>query len=102
LLKFLKRDRLIRGAQVEQVMGHALLLFGRGFGRADIHFSVELARIDVEDLQLEVLSKLKGERGFATRRRAHQCHHKGRLCVGCGPEFRADLIHRRNDGVRPL
>ena len=87
-------------------MGDALLLFGRGFGRADIHLSVELARIDVEDLQLEVLSKLKGKRGFATRRRAHQCHHKGRLCIrfclGCGPEFRADLIHRRNDGVHPL
>ena len=102
MLKFLQRDRLIRGTEVEEVMGDALLLLGCGFGRADIHVSVKLARIDIEDLQLEVLSKLKRERGFAARRWPNERHNERCLRTGIGAKFRADLIHRRNDGVHPL
>src|SRR5690606_20400681 len=61
---------LVEIDQVEAVMGNALPLGSRRLSRTDVHPAVHLAGIDRDDLAIQPLRDLDGDRGLAARRRA--------------------------------
>ena len=67
----LEGDRLVRWAQIEQMVRNQRVLSGRGLRRAQIHPPVKLAGIHIDHRQSEPLGDPQGE---------------GRLAAGCGPE----------------
>ena len=66
------RDGVVfRGiGDVDHVVRHALHLFRRGLGRADVHAAVDLHRVGRDDLAAEPLRKRHAERGLARGGRA--------------------------------
>ena len=80
--EFGRRVRL-RGVQdVQQMLRHARLLGGRGFGGADVHASVDRGRIDVDDLHRPAFCQRQRGRALAGRGRAGQTDDRRQ--AGCG------------------
>src|SRR5208337_4131034 len=67
----------IRVEDVNEVMPYYLPLFVRGLGRADVHVSVDLHRVGVDDLGPDVLRQLQGRRALPAGSRADYHHDLG-------------------------
>jgi hypothetical protein len=71
LLKYGQAAGLVRVDHVDQVVGDAVaLLLGR-LGCADVHASIEEARIRRDDFTVQLFSKPDGNLGLTDRRRAN-------------------------------
>ena len=66
-------------SQVEQVVGDLGLLGGCGFGRTHAHPPVELAGIDVDHLELQLLGQGDSKRRLATGGGAQHHDHQGMM-----------------------
>ena len=71
LLSVARDGVVFRGVgDVDHMMRHALHLFRRGLGRADVHAAVDLHRVGRDDLAPEPLRERHAERGLARGGRA--------------------------------
>ena len=71
LLSVARDGVVFRGVgDVDHVVRHALHLFRRGLGRADVHAAVDLHRVGRDDLAAEPLRERHAERGLARGGRA--------------------------------
>jgi hypothetical protein len=73
---------VVRVAQVDQVVGHALHLRARRLGGPDVHAPVDLHAVDGDDLGAELLRDPQRHLGLAGGRRADDCRYlRHRFCV---------------------
>jgi len=70
LLELGQRPGVIRVSNVDQVVGDARTFFGRGFGGANVHATVEEARVGADDFSIPALGYLNGDLSFANGSRA--------------------------------
>ena len=78
--EFLKIDRLVGIAQIEEFVPHAAPLGGGGLGGAHIHPPVELAGIHRDHRQIKGLGQLQGQVGLAASGGPHQGDGHGLEC----------------------
>ncbi len=83
-LELLQGEGLIRRAQIEQMVGHPLTLFCSWLRCADVHPCVQLPRIHIEHLELELLRQIERQGGFAAGGGSKQHHHQWCACGGRG------------------
>ena len=66
------RIRFFRADQVDQVVRVGIERLGVGLGRADVHVTEDLRRIDADQFDREAVRQRHRDAGLAARGRAHQ------------------------------